>query len=281
MLITYVTLVGSKLYGIATENSDTDIKGWGFEAEDEIYGQRVRKQQDLENGVEDGPAKVEGTIYTLRRYLLLCLKSNPTVCELAFAAPEYHIHKSDPIAEEVNEFVRNNLITKHLFKAYSAYHRAQMRKMESMQRTGKRKDIVDQYGYDLKFCSHAYRLSRQCIEMLESGKMYPTMTEKDKAICLAIRAGEYTKEQAVSLLKSVDEGMYEAYKKTSIPDAPSFQKVNDFTRFMYRKYVRSIAEMETAQFGVSYDKIDNQYFKQLFENPNHDDISSQQETEGE
>lgn len=147
MQVVFATNVGSKLYGTNTPTSDTDFKGFCFEDHDQIIGLKTFEQQEYKNGKEDGPDKIEGTIYSIRRYINLCFKGNPTVIEIAFANNAYWIH-STPVGEIVCRYVRENFLTKHLFKPYSAYHMAQMRKLESQERTGKRAAMVEEYGYD-------------------------------------------------------------------------------------------------------------------------------------
>lgn len=233
----FVTIVGSKLYGIATANSDTDFKGFGFCEIDEIIGLKTFEQQEYNNQKPDGPEKSEGVIYDIRRYVHLCLKANPTVIEIAYANPKFFMHTT-AIGLEVADFVRKHMLTQRLFPAYSAYHRAQMRKLQSMERTGKRKDEVLEHGYDLKFASHAYRLARQCVIVLTENTLRPTLDPEDAEMCLKIRRGEFSKEEALAILEKVDKDMYSAHQTTSIPTEPDFNKANAFTIDLYLRYLK-------------------------------------------
>lgn len=233
----FVTFVGSQLYGTATKNSDKDFKGFGFEEPDEIIGLKTFEQQEYSNGEPDGNTKMEGTIYSIRRYINLCMKGNPTVIEIAFAGQAFHM-RSTYIGEDVCRYVRENMLTKHLFKPYSAYHMAQMRKLQSMERTGKRAEEVKELGYDSKFCMHAYRLARQCTIVFKENILRPTLDEEDKNLCMKIRSGIFTKDEALALLKTVDTEMYEAYKTSTLPESPDFNKANDFVLDIYGKYIR-------------------------------------------
>ena len=113
----FVTIVGSKLYGISTPSSDTDFKGFGFCEIDEIIGLKTFEQQQYNNHKPDGPEKAEGQVYDIRYYFKLCLKANPTVIEIAFADSSFWMHSTE-IGKEVAEFVRNNMLTQRLFPAY-------------------------------------------------------------------------------------------------------------------------------------------------------------------
>jgi hypothetical protein len=250
----FVTIVGSKLYGISTPQSDIDFKGFGFAEIDEIVGLKHFEQQEYSNHKPDGPEKVEGVIYDIRRYIHLCLKANPTVIEIAFADPAFHQHATE-IGKEVAEFVRTNMLTQRLFPAYSAYHRAQLRKLQSMERTGKRKDLVEKHGYDPKFAGHAYRLARQCCIVLSEGVLRPTLDPADREMCLKIRNGEFTKDECLKILQDVDVQMYEEHKKTSIPVAPDFNKANKFVCDLTLRYLKG--EFDSQLFPV-YHPFDTQ-----------------------
>lgn len=232
----FITFVGSQLYGTATPTSDKDFKGIGFAELDEIVGLRNFEQQNYTNGVEDGPDKIEGSIYDIRRYIHLCKKGNPTVIEFACAGDKHHILTTE-IGEQVRKFVRENFLTKHLFKPYSAYNRAQVRKLQSMNRTGKRAELVMEHGFDSKFASHAYRLAKQCVQVMKTGQLNPTLEGSELEVCRKVRAAEYGKEGTLSLLNEVDVEMYEAYKSSTIPESPNFNKVNEWLINVYSEYV--------------------------------------------
>lgn len=236
----FATDVGSRLYGISTPESDRDFKGFGFETVDEILGLGHFEQQEFKNynnGQEIAKKDtVEGVIYSVRRYVSLCMSGNPTVIEIAFSDPKFHFYTSD-IGIEVCNFVKTNFLTKRLFKPYSAYHRAQLRKLQSMERTGRRKEIVDQYGFDLKFAMHAYRLARQCYIVMDEGVLRPTLDENDRKIALEFRHGVYSKEEALAILERVDKEMYEAYEKSTLPEEPDYKKTNNFLIEVYSDYL--------------------------------------------
>jgi len=235
----FATLVGSKLYGISTETSDTDIKGIALGEISQLIGLENFEQQEFKNDVEDGPSKIEGVLYAVDKYLNLCFKGNPTVIEIAFADPKYHLY-STPIGEEVCDFVRKHMLTKHLFKPYSAYHMAQMRKLQSQERVGKRQKIVEEHNFDPKFAGHSYRLARQCVIVMREGVLRPTLDPEDREICLKIRQGKkyFTKESVLELLKSVDTEMYDAYKTSTLKESPDFKLINNFVIDIHLRYIK-------------------------------------------
>lgn len=251
----FITFVGSQLYGTDTPESDKDFKGIGFPDLDEIIGLKHFEQQEYKNNVEDGPNKIEGVIYDIRRYIHLCMKGNPTVIEFACAHPNHHILTTD-IGEHVRKFVRENFLTKHLFKPYSAYHRAQVRKLQSMKRTGKRAELVKALGFDSKFSSHAFRLAKQCVQVMKTGELNPTLEGEELDICRKIRNGDYGKEGTLAILEDVDKEMYSAYQTSTIPEKPDFNKVNVWLINLYSNYIMWKEHGDNPKFDEIVSKIE-------------------------
>lgn len=237
MKVIYASMIGSKLYGVSNANSDTDFKGFCIEDTDAILGLKTFEQQEYKNGVEDGPDKIEGCIFSLRRYLNLCMKGNPTVIEIAWSDPKFHLHQTE-LGKEIVEFTKKEFLSLHLFRPYSAYHMAQMKKLQSIERTGKRAAEVQELGYDAKFSYHAYRLARQCVVIMSEGVLRPTLDQHDKELALKIRSGVFSKEEILEILQKVDVEMYDAYKTSTLPKEPNYNKVNDFCVDVYSRYLK-------------------------------------------
>lgn len=233
----YVTVVGSTLYGTATPQSDRDFKGFGFPTFEQLVGLDTFEQQSYDNGVEDGPDKMEGQVYALKKFMhMAVVKANPTALEVCFAKPEFHLH-STPFGLEVVDFIQKTSVTKRLFKPYNAYHRAQMRKLQSQNRTGKRQAIVEEFGYDVKFAMHAYRLGCQAATAMSTGRVEPSLEGEELVMANRIRSGEFGLEECLELLQKVDDAMYEAYQKSTIPTEPDYDLINKFLTDAHRRYL--------------------------------------------
>jgi predicted nucleotidyltransferase len=233
----YVTKVGSTLYGTATPMSDIDFKGFCLPTATQLVGMDTFEQQSYDNQVEDGPDKMEGQVYALKKFMhLAVVKANPTILEVCFADPKFHIH-STPLGLEVADFIQKNAVTKTLFKPYNAYHRAQMRKMQSQERTGKRVAIVEEFGYDVKFAMHAYRLGRQAVLAMSTGKVVPTLVGEDLTMANRIRQGEFSIEECLEILQKVDDDMYAAYQASTIPTSPNYKLCNDYLTDVHKRFL--------------------------------------------
>jgi hypothetical protein len=125
---------------------------------------------------------------------------------------------------------------------YLGYTTSQLKKMviKHGNKTG-RQELVDQYGFDVKFASHAFRLARQGCEILLNNNI--TFPRPDREFLKAIRTGEIYNsdsiekccndlEREISLLK-------EAYEKTILPPKVDFQLLNNLLINVYDEYVHN------------------------------------------
>jgi len=215
MNILFQTLVGSKLYNLDTKSSDTDYKGFGFPSNEALLGLKHEEQVEYKNERE----KVEGTIYSLEKYFRLCLAGNPSILDVAFADKKF-VLATTKVGEEVNDFIRKNVITKSLFNPYFGYFKAQVRELNESKKTGVRAVLVEKYGYDTKFASHAVRLALQFSEIMRTGWLKPTLTGLEQEMCFDIKSGKYKLEEVNSLFKVLEHTMINSYENAKLPEAP-------------------------------------------------------------
>lgn len=96
--IVYLTVHGSQAYGLATETSDVDVKGICLPP-NEVENDLFQNFEQVENhpAVESRCAylknpknpKLESTVYTLRKFIILAANINPNIIELLWT------HESD------------------------------------------------------------------------------------------------------------------------------------------------------------------------------------------
>jgi hypothetical protein len=252
----YVAIVGSRLYGFAKDDSDYDLKGIGLGEVSEYCGLKSKEQQDYSNGKE-GKDNYNGTIYEVRRCFHLLFKGNPTILEPFFVDPKYVLHTTK-VGDLISKFVREHMITKHFFKPFFGYHYSQIKEFTSSNREGKRKDLFDKYGFDGKFSCHSYRLAKQCVQLMKTGILNPTLVGEDLDIAMKMRNYEYTKEECLSFLNGNVVEMNEAFASSKLPDTPNMDIVNKFVTDVVHSYLFRCYEgqehllLGTKEFDISH-----------------------------
>lgn len=116
-LILFECISGSRAYGLATENSDTDIRGVYYLPKDRFYGLDYFPQVSNETN--------DIVYYELGRFLELLGKNNPNILEM-LATPEKHfLYKHSLMFEiKLEDFLSKQIIDTFVGYAFSQVKKA-------------------------------------------------------------------------------------------------------------------------------------------------------------
>lgn len=136
----FQAIVGSQAYGLATETSDTDIKG--------VYMQDTRDFLVMNQYKSHTEINKDEFYYELRNFLGLLAVGNPTAIELLFS-PSDCILEITPEFELLQKF-RGMFMTKQLYDSFGGYAVNQLRKAHGLNKKFnwensrvERKDVLD------------------------------------------------------------------------------------------------------------------------------------------
>jgi len=138
-----LTLGGSRVCGLAREDSDIDVMGVGIPPQSSLYtldkeweqteGTQVAKTamgyMDTELRLIGEQNGCEGTVYNLRKYMSLAAKCNPTIWQTIFCRDEdvlYTTPEGEALRENAQLFV-----TQQARHAYVGYAIAQLKRIKS------------------------------------------------------------------------------------------------------------------------------------------------------
>jgi uncharacterized protein len=112
--IIFSGITGSRLYGTATEFSDTDIRGVFIASEEYYLG--------FLNHIEQIETKEPNTVmFEISKFIKLCLEGNPNIIELLFVPPEYAQVSSDDWHDIIdNKSIFLSTKIKYTFSGYAA-----------------------------------------------------------------------------------------------------------------------------------------------------------------
>lgn len=237
----FLHIGGSRLYGINKPDSDYDVRGVFLAPMDYWVGMKTVEQVTFKT--ED--KNYDFVLYDFRKWLRLTINCNPNVIETLFVDNDNPnvIYNSeiwrDFIKPEVLKFVNQSA-----YSGYNGYAYSQIQKMviKNGNKTG-RQEIVEEFGFDVKFASHGFRLIRQGIELLNTGKI--TFPRPDFQDLLDIRNGKkYGKSDMNKCSddwQNESKGLDIALKNSPLPKMYDFDKVNKFlmdifNNFVYKEY---------------------------------------------
>lgn len=155
-------------------------------------------QRDKPEGIRSEAGDLDLTIYGLRKYMRLAVKGNPSILLLLFL-PSYikKTARGDALLE-----IRETFHSKHAGSAFLGYLRAQKMKLTG-QRSPEvsRPELVEKFGYDVKFASHAVRLGEQGVEFIKTAHLELPLPEPVRSKVLDIKTGGVPLE---TVLKDID-----------------------------------------------------------------------------
>jgi len=226
--VIYLHQHGSVMYGCSQDHSDMDIYGVCVPPKYYVYTDKILEYDQLDifqqwqlHGFEQDKVKYDISIYGLPRYFKLLQDNNPNILDSIFA-PQRCILFSSAIGQILRDN-KHSFLSKACYWKMKAYAMSQLHKLDR-EPEGKRKAIVDQFGWDVKYGSHLVRLILQCEEILQD----KTLTlDKHKETLKSIRRGEWTKDQVKQWFYDKERYVEDLYHKSDLRDKPDKSRIRN------------------------------------------------------
>lgn len=229
------TVVGSGVHGLAIEGTD-DHDEMGVYIEDpaavvgisRIDGHYVART--VPEGHRSGPGDVDLVLYSLRKYLALVATGNPTAL-LPLFAPERDVLIMTGAGERLRAF-GPSLLSQQSGRRFLGYLHSQRQRVagQDTRHTPNRPELIERYGYDVKYASHALRLAIQGIEVARHGRLTLPMPDDERELVLSVKRGERSREEALRLVDARAAELAELLDTGSspLPERPDVAAVNEW-----------------------------------------------------
>jgi uncharacterized protein len=190
------TVVGSGVHGIAIEGTDDhDEMGVFIEPPTHVMGMHKSAEHYVfrtqPEGARSGPGDLDLIIYSLRKYLRLAAKGNPTAL-LPLYAPTDSVVVLRPLGEELRALAPS-VLSQRAVHRFLGYMNSQCERLLGRGRPGglpNRPELVARFGYDVKYASHALRLAYQGLEIVRDGRLTLPMPEPEREQVVRVKRGE-------------------------------------------------------------------------------------------
>ena len=222
------TVVGSGVHGIAIAGTDDhDEMGVFVEPPGCVLGLAApvphyvwRTQPE---GHRSGPGDVDLVLYSLRKYLRLATKGNPTALIPLFAPPE-SIVVSTPLGEELRALAPA-VLSRQAVHRFLGFMNAQRKRLIT---GSNRTELVERYGYDVKYASHALRLAYQGLEVLRDGRLTLPLPAAERERVLEIKRGDVDEPTALARIAAVQAEVERrlADDDTPLPARPDLDRIS-------------------------------------------------------
>lgn len=223
------TQVGSGVHGIAISGQDDrDEMGICIEPPEYVIGLERFDQYEWRSQpqhVRSGPGDLDLVVFSLRKWLRLALAGNPTVLIPLFV-PDGEVVSATGLGRELRQ--QPDMIVSRLaapkFMGYLQSQRARLLGLKS-QRTN-RPELVEKYGYDVKFAAHMVRLGVQGVELLDTGRITLPIPEPWLTYLRDIRLGNVTKDDVLATASEMESLLGGLVEKSPLPAEPDRARAN-------------------------------------------------------
>lgn len=167
-------------------------------------------------------------VHELAKFVSLCAAGNPNVNTHLWLEPQEYFSRTD--SGNVLLAHREVFVSKRMFPAFGGYAYGQLKKMTAGERLGymgtKRKQLLEQYGYDIKNAAHCLRLFITGIALARTGTLPVKLTGQHLEWVLAVKRGEWSVGMVERYAQSLEQEFRAACKVSTLPDAPEADLVD-------------------------------------------------------
>ena len=206
--VIYRCVVGSRAFGLETDESDTDRRGIYLPPADlqwSLYG----VPDQLEN---DGN---EECYWELQKFLIMALKGNPNILECLYTPLVEH---ATPLAKELLT-MRDAFLSQLVYQTYNGYVMSQFKRMQA--------DLRNQGQVKPKHVMHLIRLLLSGIHVLREG-FVPVDVGEHREQLFAIKSEEMPWDDIEAWRKQLHAEFDRALEETNLPERPDYERANEF-----------------------------------------------------
>ena len=231
-LVIYRCVVGSRAYGLETEESDVDRRGIYVapaELEWSLFG---APEQFEDNGAQ-------ACYWEVQKFLIMALKANPNILECLYSPV---VEKATALGEELLA-IREGFLSQMIFQTFNGYAMSQFKKIEQ--------DIRNHGEVRWKHAMHLLRLLMTGAATLREGRV-PVRVERERERLLAVKRGEVSWAEVDAWRKELHRDFERALEETKLPERPDYEAANQYL-VRVRRETSNVAVQRIK--GMANDKI--------------------------
>lgn len=235
--IHYETMMGSVAYGVSSDTSDCDVYGFCIPPKNMIFPhldgeipdfgrQKKRFHQYQEHHVDDPDAlagkgkQYDFSMYNIVKYFSLCMENNPNMIDSLFT-PQFCVLHITHIGNMVREN-RKMFLHKGSWHKFKGYAYSQLHKMRTKDPKGKRLELREKFGFDVKFAYHVVRLLYEAEQILLEGDID---LQRHREHLKEIRRGEIPEAEIRRWASEKEKQLEQLYVDSKLQYSPDESKI--------------------------------------------------------
>lgn len=238
------TVVGSGVHGIAIVGTDDhDEMGVYVEPPEFVVGVHSGRDSYIwrtqPEGGRSGPGDTDLVLYTLRKYLRLAIKGNPTAL-LPLFAPESDVLLFSQLGGELRAN-RDWFLSAEAVERFLGYMHAQHERMLGQgkrNRVPHRPELIEKYGWDVKYGSHALRLAYQGNEIATSGTLTLPLPPIYRNRVLAVKTGQIGQKEVSDEITAIEARVADRVRRgaLAVPPRPAYDAISSWSADAHRRH---------------------------------------------
>lgn len=226
----YLTEMGSRAYGVSTDNSDIDIYGFCIPPKEIIFphlngiikdfgdqGEVFGQYQEHHLKHPDKDTEYDFTVFSIVKYFSLCMENNPNSLDSLFTPRRCVIHST-----KISEHVRSNrklFLHTGSYSKFRGYAYSQLSKIKNKTNSSnpKRAADIEKNGFDTKFAYHIIRLALEAEQIMAT---HDLDLERDREIMKSVRRGEWSLNRINQWFQDKEKTLEELYTTSTLRKYP-------------------------------------------------------------
>ena len=192
----FLCIVGSKLYGTNTEDSDCDIRGFTFPTPEYLLG--IKRWELYESTYKT--EKQDLVIWSVDKFFRMLLNGSTIAFEMLSCRESFIIRQSE-LAKEIVKW-RKCFVSEKIIKSILGYAMSEWRMTlgEITRDLGEqRKEHIKQVGYSYKYAYHAIRILQEGMDL--ANQFYISFPCQNAEFLKAVKIGKVSFKDAEDTYK--------------------------------------------------------------------------------
>ncbi|HET6563037.1 MAG TPA: nucleotidyltransferase domain-containing protein [Marmoricola sp.] len=148
---------------------------------------------------------------------------------LPLYAPEESLVVLTPLGEELRA-LRGAFLSQLAVERFLGYMRSQHERMlgQSKRNVPDRPELIEQFGWDVKYGSHALRLAHQGFEIASTGDLSLPMPDRERSRVLAVKRGEVARDEVsaeISRLEAAVRSLLDEHR-SPLPETADLDRIS-------------------------------------------------------
>ncbi|HEY1065974.1 MAG TPA: nucleotidyltransferase domain-containing protein [Pirellulales bacterium] len=252
--IHYETMMGSVAYGVSGDSSDVDLIGFCIPPKETLFphltgeilgfGTQTERFEQFQQAHIASPDELGGkgrvydvAIYGIVKYFQLCMENNPNMIDSLFTPAFCVLHIT-----KVGSLVRENrklFLHKGCWPKFKGYAFSQLHKMSTKEPIGKRAELREKFGFDVKFAYHLVRLLDECEQILLHGDLD---LQRNREHLKAIRRGDVSEADVRAWANAKESQLEKLYAESSLPAAPDEKRLKSLLLNCLEEHYGSLSD---------------------------------------